>query len=178
MKILERFLEDELLGVHFAVNIFLATTVVWLLLKLVANVDQPIWAISAMVAVSDPEVGQARATFRGRIVNSLIGCAIGLLVLAIGGAHQWKLPFAMSAAVLVSAYMIRVQAMWRQAPITAALIIAAGLSHHSKLTGLEVGLRRVAEVLVGCVVGLLVAWFMSWVWPIADKKKVAVSATS
>ena len=177
MKGLDRFLDDELVGVHFAVNIFLATTIVWLLLKLAADVN-PIWAISAMVAVSDPQVTQAVATFRGRIVNSLIGCAIGLVVLGVGGAHAWKLPFAMAGAVLISSYVIRVQAMWRQAPITAALIIAAGITHHSKLTGLEVGLRRVGEVLLGCVVGLAVAWLMSRIWPIPEKKKPTVAASA
>jgi len=55
--------------------------------------------------------------------------------------------------------------MWRQAPITAAIVIAAGLTHRSELTAVEFGLRRVGEVLLGCVVGLLVSWVMSRVWP-------------
>jgi uncharacterized membrane protein YccC len=165
MKVLERVFGADLRGVHFAANIFVAATVVWLLLR-TAAVD-PIWAISAMVAVSDPQIHEAYATFRGRIVNSLIGCGIGLLVLGVGGAHPWKLPFAMALAVLISSYVVGIQNMWRQAPITAALVIAAGLSHHSKLTGLEVGMRRVAEVLLGCVVGLVVTWLMSRIWPLS-----------
>jgi hypothetical protein len=58
--------------------------------------------------------------------------------------------------------------MWRQAPITAAIVIAAGLTHHSKLTGVEIGLRRVAEVMLGCVMGLLVTWLMSRIWPLPE----------
>jgi uncharacterized membrane protein YccC len=58
--------------------------------------------------------------------------------------------------------------MWRQAPITAAIIIAAGLTHHSKLSGVEIGLGRVGEVLLGCVVGLLVTWLMSKIWPLPE----------
>jgi len=38
--------------------------------------------------------------------------------------------------------------MWRQAPITAAIVISGGLEHHSKLSGIEEGLHRVAEVLL------------------------------
>jgi uncharacterized membrane protein YccC len=73
---------------------------------------------------------------------------------------------ALAATVLVSSYLVRVQTMWRQAPITAALVIASGLSHHSKSTGIEFGLIKVAEVLFGCVVGLGVSWLMSRLWPL------------
>jgi len=174
MTVLERVFGADLRGVHFAVNIFVAATVVWLLLRTWA-VD-PIWAISAMVAVSDPQFDQAYATFRGRIVNSLIGCGMGLIVLGVGRADPWKLPFAMALAVLISSYVVHMQNMWRQAPITAALIIAAGLSHHSKLTGLEVGVRRVAEVLIGCIVGLVVGYLMSRIWPLVPNPKAPATA--
>lgn len=40
--------------------------------------------------------------------------------------------------------------------------------YQSKLTGMEVGLHKVAEVPVGCLVGLVVSWLMARVWPLAD----------
>jgi hypothetical protein len=103
--------------------------------------------------------------FRARMINAAVGCAVGLIVLITGGSSEWKLPIAISIAVLVSSYFVRVPTMWRQAPITAAIIIASGLEQHSKLTGVEQGLRRVGEVLLGCVVGLIVSWLMSYLWP-------------
>jgi uncharacterized membrane protein YccC len=36
------------------------------------------------------------------------------------------------------------------------------------ISGMEQGLHRVAEVLLGCVVGLLVAWLLSKVWPLPE----------
>jgi hypothetical protein len=60
--------------------------------------------------------------------------------------------------------VIRVKTMWRQAPITAAIVIAAGISQGAKTAGLESGLHKTAEVVFGCVVGLLVSWAMSKVW--------------
>jgi hypothetical protein len=54
--------------------------------------------------------------------------------------------------------------MWRQAPITAAIVIAAGIARSSTLGGIQQGLHKVAEVLFGCLVGLLVSWLMSKVW--------------
>jgi hypothetical protein len=74
------------------------------------------------------------------------------------------IPFALAVTVLVSSYVIRIKTMWRQAPITAAIVIAAGISRSSTLGGLQQGVHKVVEVLFGCIVGLLVSWLMSKVW--------------
>jgi uncharacterized membrane protein YccC len=164
MKSLTDLLKGDWGGVHFAANIFVATALLWLVLHVAAGLD-PIWAISSMIAASDPNVKQAVRTFWGRIANAALGCATGLVFLMIGGERAWKLPLALSATVLLTSYVLRIQTMWRQAPITAALIIAAGLVHHSRLTAVEVGLQRVGEVMLGCIIGLAVAWLMSKIWP-------------
>jgi uncharacterized membrane protein YccC len=161
------FPKGDLLGVHLAANIFIATCALWLVLRLGANTN-PIWAISAMIPAVDPQMKQAVTNFRGRIFNALLGCATGLVFLLIGGARELTLPVALAVTVLLSSYVVRIPAMWRQAPITAAIVIAAGLTHHSKLTGVEIGLRRVAEVMLGCVMGLLVTWLMSRIWPLPE----------
>ncbi len=167
VKFTKRFLEDDLVGVHFALNVFIATTLLWLVLHLAANLN-PIWAISSMIAASDPVIKQAAKTFRGRLINAFLGCTIGMLFLIVGGAQEWKLPLALAVTVLLSTYVVRVQVMWRQAPITAAIVIAAGMTHQSEITALEIGVRRVGEVLLGCVVGLAVSWTMSKLWPIRE----------
>ena len=92
-------------------------------------------------------------------------------MLVVGGTNEWKLPLAMAVAVLVSAYVVREQVMFRQAPITAAIVIAAGLEKHSKLTGVELGVLRVGEVLLGCIVGVLVTWCMSKLWTVPEPPK-------
>ncbi len=162
--------KGNLLGVHFALNIFVATTLLWLVLRHWAKLN-PIWAISSMIAASDPKVEQAFKTFHGRLINSLIGCATGLFILVVGGQTEWKIPLALSASALVSSYLVRVQVMYRQAPITAAIVVAGGLTQHSKTSGLEGGLRRVGEVLLGCLVGLAVTWLMSKLWPLGEPAK-------
>ena len=129
-------------------NIFVATTVLWLVLRRGANTT-PIWAIASMVAVIDPQVNLAYQNFRGRILNTLLGCIVGLIFLLVGGSNEWKLPVAMSATVLLSSYVLRVQQNWRIAPTTAALIIAASLARHSKMSGAEAGVRRMAAVMLG-----------------------------
>jgi len=167
MKAFDRFIKGDMHGIHYAVSIFIATAVLWVLVKKLAETD-PIWAISSMVATSDPLMKQAVLTFRSRIINAMVGCAVGLLFIAIGGTRLVTLPLAMAVTVLLSSYVIRIPTMWRQAPITAAFVIAAGLEHHSRLKGLEAGTGRMIEVLFGCVVGIVVAWLVSVVWPLPE----------
>lgn len=155
----------DLTGVRFAVNVFIAATIVWYVLERIADTNA-IWAIASMVASSDPKVEEAARMFRARMINVLVGCAVGFVVLAVGHPSQWKIPLALSLAVLVSTYLVHVQTMWRQAPITAAIVIAGGLSAQSKLTGVEHGLHKVAEVIFGCAVGWAISVIMAWLWPI------------
>jgi len=169
-----RFLQGDLLGVRFAINVFVASALLWFLLRHVADTN-PIWAIASMVAASDPQVKEAARMFRSRIVNVLVGCTVGLLVLVVGGSSEWKLPFALAVSVLLSSYVVHIQTMWRQAPITAAIVIAAGLTHHSKLSGVEHGLHKVAEVLLGCVMGLMISFLMATLWPLAEAGKKAAA---
>jgi uncharacterized membrane protein YccC len=169
MNIFERFLDDDLLGVRFAVNVFIGSTALWLLLR-VAAATNPVWAIASLIAAADPQLKNAVRTFRGRILNALLGCAVGLVFVVIGHGSDWSLPLALAVTVLLSSYVVRIQAMWRQAPITAAIVIAAGWAEHSELKGIEHGLHKVGEVILGCVVGLAVSWLMSKLWPVAEAK--------
>jgi uncharacterized membrane protein YccC len=154
---------DHLLGFRFAVNVFLATTIVWYTLKLIGD-SNPIWAIASMLAAADPQPEEARRMFKSRLVNVLVGCTVGLGFLLFGGRNPFMLPVALAVTVLISSYVVRIKTMWRQAPITVAIVIAAEISRGSTLVGIEKGLHKVAEVIFGCLVGLGVSLFMSRVW--------------
>ena len=167
MKMFNRLLEDKLLGVRFAVNVFIASIIVWITLRFFTDAS-PIWAIASMIASSEPVVKQGLKMFRSRLINTSVGCAVGLLFLSVGEPTAWKIPFTLAIAVLLASYVVRIPVMWRQAPITAAVVIAGSLSTHSKMVGAETGLRRVSEVIFGCVVALAVSWLMAKIWPVPD----------
>ena len=166
MKDLKNFLKGDLLAVHLAVNIFIATTVLWLLLRLVADSDA-IWAISAMIPALDPHMKLAVTSFRphfkraSRLRHWTFSCSSAERVSGSFRSHCRQPSCSPS-------YIVRIRAMWRQVPITAAIIIAAGLTHHSKLSGVKIGLGRVGDVLLGCVMGSLVTWLMSKIWPLPE----------
>ena len=175
MKALDRFTKGDMHGVHYAVSIFFATALLWFLLRQMMEAN-PIWAISSMVATSDPLMKQAMQILRARITNALLGCLVGLAFIAIGGTRLITLPLAMAVTVLLSSYVVRIQTMWRQAPISAAFVIAASFEHHSRRGGLVAGAGRMGEVLFGCFVGIFVAWVVSLVWPLPDAPPADVPA--
>jgi uncharacterized membrane protein YccC len=154
---------EFIVALRFSANVFIATIVVWNTLGLV-GVAKPIWAIASMIGASDPEFEQARQVFRNRLINVLVGCACGLAFLFVAGGRPWVLPLALATTVLISTHVVRVRMMWRQAPITAAIIIAAAFTQQSTRHGVEQGFLKVAEVVYGCLVGLLVSWITSRVW--------------
>ena len=59
LEVLDRLHEDHLLGVRFAVNVFIASIIVWFMLRCFAETS-PIWAIASMVASTEPVVKQGR----------------------------------------------------------------------------------------------------------------------
>ncbi len=166
-KASDRYIKGDMHGFHYAVSIFIATAILWVCVHMMAQ-KNPIWAISSMVATSDPLMKNALNFFKARIINALVGCAVGLLFIAIGGSRLLMLPLAMAVTVLLSTYVVRIATMWRQAPITAAFVISAGIEYHSRRHGLSAGVTRMSEVLFGCVVGLAVAWMVSVLWPLPE----------
>ena len=154
---------DHLIGIRFAINVAISTTIVWGTLLLIGD-KNPIWAIASMVAASDPQPIEATKMFKARLSNVLVGCAVGLVFLLMGTAKHWMLPIALAVTVLISSFVVRIKTMWRQAPITAAVVIAAGIFQDSRLGGMSQGIHKVLEVIFGCLVGVIVSWLMSKVW--------------
>lgn len=161
---------EHLLGMRFAINVFIATTIVWFTLRSFSDTN-PIWAIASLMASADPEPLEARRMFRSRLINVAVGCVVGFGMLLVPFSSDWLLPLALALTVLISSYLIRVKTMWRQAPITAAIVLAAGIAHGGRAAGFESGLHKVAEVIFGCLVGLVVSLLMSKLWLVRPPEK-------
>lgn len=166
---------DHLLGVRFAVNVFIAGTIVWFTLRHLGSTSFA-WAIASMIATSDPQPGKSRQFFNGRLINVLIGCCVGFCWILAGARSEWIVPSALAVTVLISSCLIRVKTGWRQAPITAAIVIAAALTGGSTQAAMITGEHKVIEVLFGSIVGALVSWATSRLWLIREPSQRAGSA--
>jgi uncharacterized membrane protein YccC len=164
---------EHILGFRFAANVAIASIIVWNIL-VYFNDTNPIWAIASMIAAADPQINESKRFFKSRLINVLVGCAVGLFFLVVGGPRTLMLPLTLAATVLISSYIVRVKTMWRQAPITAAVVIASGITMGSTTVGVVEGLHKVGEVIFGCLVGIGVSWLMSKFWIV----KVPVDRTA
>ena len=70
-------IQRNVLGLRFAINVFIGSTITWYTLTLIPETN-PIWAIASLIAASDPDVVEAARMFKCRIINVLVGCAVGL----------------------------------------------------------------------------------------------------
>ena len=71
------FYKRHLPGLHYAVRIFIGTTTLWILLRKIGD-THAIWAMISLIIVTEPDVHIALTTFKARIFNTLLGCAIGM----------------------------------------------------------------------------------------------------
>jgi uncharacterized membrane protein YccC len=149
--------QRRLSGLRYAVRVLISGVIVWFLLGKLAHTD-PLWGLISSVVVTDLKVQSAMNNFVSRMLNTLIGCGIGLLFLKLFGASAWVVLLAMSLAIIVSADLVKVPISWRIAPITAAIVMTPAYVSHSPHAGLEAALQRTGEVVIGSAVAVGVSY--------------------
>lgn len=147
-------------SLRHASDIFWGTLVLWVVLRGIGD-RNPIWAIISFIVVSDPDLHIAWPSFISRFFNTLTGCVIGILSLAIFGPVEWILPLALALTVLVCTNLIKTPGSWKIGPATTALVLTSALVEKSSAVGFEQSLRRAEEVLLGSLVALLLSWATS-----------------
>jgi uncharacterized membrane protein YccC len=172
---LKSFLNRDNVGLHYTVRIFIGTTVLWALLQKAGDAN-PLWAIISLIVVTEPRTGMAWLAFRARIINTLLGCVVGLIFLRLADAHAWVLGPSLTLTVFICTFGKRAPLGWRIAPITTAMIIAAGLEQANPIIALHVAVNRTLEVLLGSTMALLVTWGVSLVWEPAEEAKAEAEA--
>ena len=177
-KASDRYIQGDMHGIHYAVSIFIATAILWICVHEMAQ-KNPIWAISSMVATSDPLMKNALTFFRARITQCAVGCAVGAPV------HRHRRFAASHAAAGDGGHS---PADKLRGPHSDD--VAAGADHGcvrhlcrhrvslAHATAFRQASFRMSEVLFGCVVGLAVAWLVSVVWPLPEPQAKWSSCSS
>jgi uncharacterized membrane protein YccC len=147
-------------GIHYAARIVTGCLISWIVLQRFYKID-PIWAMISAVVVSEPEYQSALNTFKSRVLNTLIGCAVALLFLILFGPHVWSVMLAVATVVLICANFVRVPGSWKIAPITVLIIMTPGVLAHSTAGDIGLGLRRTGQVLFGGFVAVVIAYLAS-----------------
>jgi len=143
-------------GLELGIRIVIGAGIVWLIALRFPHHD-PLWGMVSVVIVSDTELNASLTAFRGRVLNTMMGCAIGLLALYAMGPQSWSILIAMLVAVLVSSNFALTVPVWRIAPVSVAIVMTPGLLIGSRTAGTSIALIRTAWVLVGSAVAVVVS---------------------
>jgi uncharacterized membrane protein YccC len=123
------------------VRILIGCVIVWFVLQRIHH-PNPLWALISVIIVTEPELSAAFLAFNSRIVNTLIGCAVGLSFLYLLGPSYWSILLGIIVSVIICTSLIRVPGSGRAA-------------------GLAVAIDRTEEVLLGSAVALLITYVAS-----------------
>jgi uncharacterized membrane protein YccC len=147
-------------GLQYAVRILIGCVIAWFVLDRIHH-PNPLWALISVIIVTEPELGAAFLAFNSRIVNTLIGCAVGLSFLYLLGPSRWSILLGIIVSVILCTHFIRVPGSWRVAPVTVAILMTPSVLSGGRAAGLAVAMDRTVEVLLGSAVALLITYVAS-----------------
>jgi uncharacterized membrane protein YccC len=144
-------------GLQYAVRILIGCVIVWFVLDRI-NHHNPLWAVISIIVATEPELSAALVAFNSRIVNTFIGCGVGLGFLYLLGPSYGSVLLGIIVSVMICTSLIRVPGSWRVAPITVAIVMTTSVLGGSRAVGLAAAIERTEEVLLGSGVALLITF--------------------
>jgi uncharacterized membrane protein YccC len=149
-----KYFSFSLQSFSFALRIMLGCAIAWWSLYLVHDKSK-VWALISVIIVSDPNFEILRNNAISRLINTTVGCALGLICLYLIGINVWALMIGIMASVIISTSFKNYPSSWKLAPATVVIIIAPSIFENTAIHDAFVfALTRTAEVLYGSLVAL------------------------
>jgi len=162
-------------GLQYAFRIFIGCVIVWLVLDRVAH-HNSLWALISVIIVTEPDLSAALQAFYSRVINTLIGCAIGLIFLYLFGPAPIWILLGVTASVFLCTTLISVPGSWRVAPVTVVIVMTPGVLVGDRSASLSVAIERTVEVLFGCAVALVITYFAFWIQKMLKREQIVSEA--
>lgn len=143
-------------SLFYTTKTFLGGAFCWWVLTAL-HVPNPIWAVITVILVSDPDLSTAKSLVTARVVNTLVGCCIGLVALLLFGYSPLVAMLTASLTILLIMSIEHYPANWRLAPATVIILMDAGRLAHSHAEEIHYALLRASEIGLGCAVALVLA---------------------
>ena len=139
----------------YASRIISGCLIVWWSLDAVGATSK-IFALISVIVVSEPDPDLLRQSAVSRILNTIIGGALGLLGMYLLGINLLSLIVALTLSVLISTSFKNYPTSWKLAPATAAIVIVPAITAHENYKlAMQVALERTGEVMYGCLVAFV-----------------------
>jgi len=142
-------------ALSFALRILLGCVIAWWTLDLL-NDTRKVWALISVIVVSDPDFNAIRQNAVSRMVNTLVGCLIGLFFIYFFGVGFWPMMAAVAVSVIISTSFKNYPSSWKMAPVTVIILSIPVMSGPETLkSAMSVAINRTGEVLYGSLIALL-----------------------
>jgi len=156
--------------ISFALRILIGCTIVWFTLDYFHDAKK-IWAIISVITVSDPNFNAARENAKARLLNTLMGCILGLLFIYLFGIGFWQLMIAVTVSVIFSTSFKKYPSSWKLAPVTVVILMIPPLSGSETIKdAMSIALNRTGEVLYGSLVAFLLGLLYLKIETMGEKK--------
>ena len=135
-------------------RIVIGCAIVWWSLYFLPD-NKKLFALISVIVVTEPDITLLRDAIKSRILNTIVGCLLGLIFIHIS-ATVFSMLSAISVSVIISTSFKKYPASWKLAPVTVVLVMISALSDN--LTWREVSsiaLSRTGEILYGSLIAFL-----------------------
>ncbi len=141
----------------YASKTLLGAIISWYALRAFGIVD-PVWGIITIILVSDPDMSTAANLSKVRIINTVVGCIIGLISLFLFGYAPSSMILTVVATILLVMSYEKYPSNWRLAPVTVVILMDAARLATSSAEELELAFMRAGEIAFGCAVALVLSF--------------------
>ena len=151
----------------YVFRVLLGCTIVWWSLYYLHD-DKKMWALISVIMISEPDFDIVRSGTVSRMINTVVGCAIGLFFIYVAGASFLSLLAALGVSVFISTSFKKYPASWKLAPVTVVIVMVPTLMDQLSLRDdTVIALTRTGEVLYGT----LVAFALAGLFYLVEKKR-------
>ncbi len=160
-------------GLSYAMRILLGCMIVWWTLSYFNDVRK-VWALISVIVVTEPDYEAIRNASISRVINTVVGCLIGLFFVSVFGVAVWSLLAAITVAVVLGTSFNKYPSSWKLAPVTVIIVMMPAVTENAALKdAMMVALTRTGEVLFGCFVAFMLSLIFHFFRKIKTPKKQA-----
>lgn len=144
------------ISVSYVVIILLGTTISWVALTYM-GIANPIWAVISVVLVSDPDSTATKQLVKTRVINTLVGCVLGLFSLLLFGYNPVVIIITVAITTLFVTTVKHYPANWRLAPATVIILSDAAHAAVGHSEQFYFALLRAGEIAFGCCIAVILS---------------------
>jgi len=150
-----RYFSIKSTEISFALRILIGCIIVWFTLDFFHD-SKKIWALISVIVVSDPNFNAVRDNAKSRLVNTLVGCMVGLTFIYFFGTGFLTTMAAVAVSVLISTSFKKYPTSWKLAPVTVIiLMMPPTMGTETIRDAMPIALNRTGEVLYGSLIAFL-----------------------